>query len=80
MQLSSDMPPTLTLRPNRKWTELEQQQLRALLEAGASVEKVARKLKRTEAAIRVQAFKMRVSASNNLAQRRKRTADLQERT
>lgn len=72
------MPPRLTLRPNRKWTEIEHKQLVALLEAGASVEKVARKLKRTEAAIRVQAFKMRVSASNNLAQRRERTADLQE--
>jgi hypothetical protein len=46
------------------------------LKDGVSVVKVARQLKRSEAAIRVQATKVRVSASGNLAQRAKRNLEL----
>lgn len=72
------MTPRLTFRPNPKWTEADRQQLVELLSSGASVEKVARKLKRTDAAIRVQAFKLRVSASNNPDQCQARNAELRE--
>lgn len=48
----------------------------ALLKDGVSVAEVARQLKRSEAAVRVQATKVRVSASGNLAQRAKRNLEL----
>jgi hypothetical protein len=66
----------LTLRPRRKWTEAEFVKMVALLKDGMSVVKIAKQLKRTEAAIRVQATKIRVSASGNLAQRAKRNLEL----
>jgi len=66
----------LTLRPRRKWTEAEFAKMVALLKDGVSVAKVAKQLKRSEAAIRVQATKVRVSASGNLAQRAKRNLEL----
>ncbi len=47
-----------------------------MLTGGDSVEKVARQLRRTEAAIRVRATKLRVSASGDLAQRAKRNEEL----
>ncbi len=65
-----------TLRPRRKWTEAEFAKMVALLKDGMSVVKIAKQLKRTEAAIRVQATKIRVSASGNLAQRAKRNLEL----
>lgn len=48
----------------------------ALLKDGMSVVKIAKHLKRTEAAIRVQATKIRISASGNLAHRAKRNLEL----
>ncbi len=66
----------LTLRPRRKWTEAEFEKMVALLKEGEPVVTVAKQLERSEAAIRVQATKVRVSASGNLAQRAKRTLEL----
>lgn len=66
----------ITLRPRRKWTEAEFAKMVALLKEGAPVMTVAEQLKRSEAAIRVQATKIRVSASGNLAQRAKRNLEL----
>ncbi|OYU91916.1 MAG: hypothetical protein CFE29_03455 [Bradyrhizobiaceae bacterium PARB1] len=67
---------TKTLRSNRKWTEADLERMVAMLTGGDSVEKVARQLRRTEAAIRVRATKLRVSASSDLAQRAKRNEEL----
>jgi len=67
----------LTLRPNRKWTEADHATMVDLLAAGASVAKVAKKLRRTEAAIRVQATKLGVSASSDLRQRAARNEKTQ---
>lgn len=66
----------LTFRPNRKWTHVDRERLIGLLGEGVSVSKVAKLLNRTEAAIRVQAFKARVSASGNLDQRKIRNDKL----
>lgn len=66
----------LTLRPRRKWTELDHAKMVALLKDGKSVAQVAKQLKRTEAAIRVQATIRRVSASSDLDQRAKRNQEL----
>jgi hypothetical protein len=66
----------LTLRLRRKWTEADFAKMVALLKDGVPVVKVAKQLKRSEAAIRVQATRVRVSASGNLAQRAKRNLEL----
>lgn len=66
----------LTLRPRRKWTEADFTKMVALLKDGMPVVTVAKHLNRSEAAIRVQATKVRVSASSNLAQRAKRNLEL----
>ncbi|WP_398471573.1 hypothetical protein [Tardiphaga sp.] len=65
----------LTMRPRRKWTEADFAKMVALLKDGVPVVKVAKQLQRSEAAIRVQATKVRVSASGNLAQRAKRNQE-----
>lgn len=66
----------ITLRPNRKWIEADRQKMVELLSDGVPLEKVARQLKRTEAAVKVQATKSRVSASGNLDQRKIRNESL----
>lgn len=66
----------LTLRPRHKWTDSDLKTMVALLQGGASIAKVAKQLKRSEAAIRVQATVRRVSASSDLAQREKRNQEL----
>ncbi len=66
----------LTLRPRRRWTEAEFAKMIALLKEGVPVVTVAKQMQRSEAAIHVQATKLRVSASGNLAQRAKRNLEL----
>lgn len=68
----------LTMRPRRKWTEADFAKMVALLKDGVPVVKVAKQLQRSEAAIRVQATKVRVSASGNLAQRAKRNEEFSQ--
>lgn len=65
----------LTMRPRRKWTEADFAKMVALLKDGVPVVKVAKQLQWSEAAIRVQATNVRVSASGNLAQRAKRNQE-----
>lgn len=63
-------------KPNRKWTDADRAQLVSLLEAGMPVPKVARKLKRTESAVRVQATLTKVSYAANLTLRHSRNDHL----
>lgn len=67
----------IKLKPNRKWTDADRAQLISLLEAGMPVSKVASKLKRTEAAVRVQATLTRVSYSADLKRRQSRNERMQ---
>lgn len=67
----------IRLRPNRKWTDADQAQMIALLDAGCSVAQVAKKLKRTESAVRTRATLARVSTSADLEQRMARNKRLQ---
>ena len=71
------MTPRPQLKPRRKWTDDDRQKLIELLVGGTAISKVAKALGRSEAAIRVQATKVRVSASGDLGQRNLRNAELQ---
>lgn len=65
----------LTVRPRRRWSEADLQEMVALLQNGLTVAQVAKRLTRSEAAIRVQATIRRVSASSDLVQREKRNQE-----
>ncbi len=66
------MLPKLILRQNRPWSDIELQQIVDLLAAGMPIERVARKLKRTVPAVRVQATRLGVSATKDLKRRAER--------
>lgn len=60
----------------RKWMDADREHLIALLESGLPVAVIAQTLKRSLAAIKVQATKQRISASGNVTQRQARSREL----
>lgn len=72
-------PINLKPKKSRKWTEADLARVKSLLLAGRSAEDVAKALDRSANAIRIQATKLRLSASSDLRRRNMRNEALQGR-